>query len=220
VNSNKNPGYKPKPANAASSNTATAAANDDIEIVEVASSQPSNQDSSNIRSKNYSTGNSGGSNNDDISITAKPQSNFVNNVTCLNRLLTKNDLYASKLRRCKPYSSLRPSAIVSTVDRYLDGSDDEDGGGGGEPLANRKVIVIDDSNEEMHKPWISADLIKLIKQRNLLQEKLNESKTDEQDVNEELMKKFKNLRNKVCVRFIYLACVKISNCKIISRKMS
>lgn len=135
-----------------------------------------------------------------LSMAAKPQSNFVNNVKCVNQLLAKSDFYASKLRRCKPYSNLRSSAIVSTVDRGL-GSDEEDTVKINEPdsFVNTKVIVIDDTNEEMHKPWISPELIKLIKQRNLLQAKLNESRNIDTDVNDELVKKFKNLRNKVSV---------------------
>lgn len=181
----------------------TTGGGDEIEIVgEVVQSQPSQDDVSLSRHVNKSYGQSSGGSSSTSSnaviVNAKPQSNFVNNVTCLNRLLARNDLYASKLRRCKPYSSLRPNAIITTVDRGL-GSDDDgelDAEAGG-PV-NKKVIVIDDSNEEMHKPWISPELIKLIKQRNLLQAKLSEAKSDDSAVNEELMKKFKNLRNKVC----------------------
>lgn len=173
---------------------------DEIEIVGevLLQNQPSQDDVSLSRHVNKTYGqSSANTSGNGVIVNAKPQSNFVNNVTCLNRLLARNDLYASKLRRCKPYSSLRPNAIITTVDRGL-GSDDDgelDAEAGG-PV-NKKVIVIDDSNEEMHKPWISPELIKLIKQRNLLQAKLSEAKSDDAAVNEELMKKFKNLRNKV-----------------------
>ena len=50
----------------------------------------------------------------------------------------------------------------------------------------------------MHKPWITPELIKLIKHRNLLQTKINENNGKlDASADAELMKKFKNLRNKV-----------------------
>ena len=50
----------------------------------------------------------------------------------------------------------------------------------------------------MHKPWITPELIKLIKHRNLLQSKINENNGKlDASADAELMKKFKNLRNKV-----------------------
>ena len=77
----------------------------------------------------------------------------------------------------------------------------------GDGLHSTKCILIDDSNDDMlHKPWITPELIKLIKHRNLLQVKLTESG----DLNavtggeatvgggeQELLKKFRTLRNKV-----------------------
>ena len=65
------------------------------------------------------------------------------------------------------------------------------------------LIVIDDTNEEMHKPWITPELIKLIKHRNLLQSKIGENNVHSSadsagpQPDDELLKKFKNLRNKV-----------------------
>ena len=76
-------------------------------------------------------------------------------------------------------------------------------------LKTKHVIIIDDTSEELHKPWITPDLIKLIKHRNLLQSKLtSENGNLSSEVgavvigqtlqpDEELLKKFKNLRNKV-----------------------
>lgn len=74
-------------------------------------------------------------------------------------------------------------------------------------VRSRKVIVIDDDNQFnsqsasdtlLHKPWITPELIKLIKSRNQLQEKLNETgETRGEAENEELLKKYRNIRNKV-----------------------
>ena len=195
--------------------------NDDIEIISeieyiqapLNSTAAADESSSSAAIKSH-LAKSYAANNLPMSIAAKPQSNFVNNVTCLSRMLVKNDLYTSKLRRCKPYSSVKPSLILNEENRNLDSDDDgESGGVGNDGVKARKVILIDDSNEEIHKPWISPELIKLIKHRNLLQAKLNESKhligidlesinsIEETGVDAELLKKFKNLRNKVINRF-------------------
>ncbi len=64
-------------------------------------------------------------------------------------------------------------------------------------IKKQTVVVIDDNDpdgDESHKPWITPALIKLIKQRNLLQSKLY---VDGEEPNQELLNKFKNLRNKV-----------------------
>jgi hypothetical protein len=146
-------------------------------------------------SKNYNT--------NLLNVTCKPQSNFISNVRCLNQLI--KDFYESKLRRYKPYSTVKAKDILD-VDDALDDDEQEETEDGEEtanPSANKEkvklkqIIVIDDANEEMHKPWITPDLIKLIKHRNLLQSKINENNTKSLQNDEELMKKFKNLRNKV-----------------------
>lgn len=206
------------------SSNATTSKNDEIEIIsEIGYSQTSlsthaddDKTANALRShlnKYYA--------NSSMAIAAKPQSNFVNNVTCLSRMLVKNDFYASKIRRFKPYSSLKANTILS-VDNRGDSDDGEDEGsgvgGGGANAKAKKVILIDDSNEEMHKPWISPELIKLIKHRNLLQAKLNESKqligidlesnnVEGTDADTELLKKFKNLRNKVNLKINNLKAI-------------
>jgi hypothetical protein len=129
----------------------------------------------------------------------------MSNFACINQILNECDYY-NKLRRRKPYSNVRPNKIL-----YESEEEDEEVNSGDEDAAekdrtkikSKKIIVIDDTNEEMHKPWITPDLIKLIKQRNLLQSKINEnnikldvdSNTNAADA--EVLKKFKNLRNKV-----------------------
>lgn len=133
--------------------------------------------------------------------------------------------------------------MVDDGDENEDDEDDEDGdgdvgGSGGETKQQKKlkttqIIVIDDQGDDIHKPWITPELINLIKHRNLLQAKINENeknlmstgavngnggggemdvengearRMDEKKENEsataseadvELIKKFKNLRNKV-----------------------
>jgi hypothetical protein len=144
--------------------------------------------------------------NTQILIATKPQTNFISNLNCINQILNKIDYYNNKLRRCKPYSNIRASAILN----YDDSSEDEEEGESNEDsnkaskIKNKKVILIDDTNEEMHKPWITPELIKLIKHRNLLQEKINETgglneanRSSNTPADQELLKKFKNLRNKV-----------------------
>jgi len=142
-----------------------------------------------------------------LAINPKPQCNFISNFTCINQLLTDCDYYT--MRRCKPYSNLKLRNIYTDNDNESDNDDDEstEDGHKTKKLKSTHVIVIDDTNEEMHKPWITPDLIKLIKHRNLLQSKLNEK--NGHDVigadgavepvapDPELLKKFKNLRNKV-----------------------
>ena len=155
-------------------------------------------------------------NNVQLAIAAKPQSNFISNLSCINQILADHDYY-SKMRRRKPYSILKMREIL-----VLNDSVDEDTATHQADLidvdqeheANRcvdkQIIVIDDSNEEIHKPWITPELIKLIKHRNLLQAKINEknknlelqvvepsSSAASEAADAELMKKFKNLRNKV-----------------------
>lgn len=194
---------------------------DDIEIVgEIAHHQstnnPAQSDESRLRShlaKTYASAST------TVNVAAKPQSNFINNVVCLNRLMARGDgtkkseLYGNKLlRRYRPYSVLRASAIVSALDRDLDDENNKNEENDGDTeLTSKKIIIIDDSNEEIHKPWITPELIKLIKQRNLLQAKLNESKGADSLVNEELIKKFKNLRNKV-FNCYYINMTKSNSC--------
>ena len=161
--------------------------------------------------------------NSSLSIASKPQSNFISNLACINQILNQHDFYDNKLRRCKPYSSVKPKDILSVDNEDENESETSDNESDVEmndeatkesrkrsanKLKSKKIIIIDDTNEEMHKPWITPELIKLIKHRNLLQSKINENKTDagesEADPVEsrnpadaELIKKFKNLRNKV-----------------------
>ena len=158
-----------------------------------------------------------------VTVAAKPQSNFISNLSCINQILVqltgtdKTDYYENKLRRCKPYSSVKPKDILEMEDddEEDDENESEDNSEGEESekkrarrankLKAKKIIVIDDTNEEMHKPWITPELIKLIKHRNLLQAKINENNLNVSAANvstmtaadDELVKKFKNLRNKV-----------------------
>lgn len=166
--------------------------NDDIEIINEISSNSNQQtnDSNQIDLKSYLSKNYSKFNLN-ISQVNKFQSNFSSNLDLINQLLNKSDYYNNKLKRCKPYSSLKPNAILTVDEDFSDEETSE------EKLKNRKIILIDDSNEEMHKPWITPELIKLIKQRNLLQSKLNDRNTGAAEADEELLKKFKNLRNKV-----------------------
>jgi hypothetical protein len=163
------------------------------------------------------------SNNRNTVLTVKPQSNFMSNLSCINQLLAKNgnDFYTSKIRRCRPYSSIRPQFILNDRDGSGGESDSEDGEAHNttdenakkkpsERVRGTKCILIDDSNEDsLHKPWITPELIKLIKHRNLLQAKLSEtggltatgqeaeSEVTKSAENQELLKKFRMLRNKV-----------------------
>ena len=161
---------------------------DDIEIIsEINSSQSADDLNFNLKNyiKNYSLKNL------NLPIATKPQSNFVSNFNLIDQLIKKNEFYTNKLKRCKPYSNIKANQIITMES---DDSDDDDTGLNTAAFKTKKLILIDDSNEEMHKPWITPELIKLIKHRNLLQSKLHsESETN----NPELMKKFKNLRNKV-----------------------
>lgn len=184
----------------------------DIEIIsEISSSNPPqqqtqtqisnqstedlNQSLKNYLSKSYAKNST--SSNVNISIATKPQSNFISNLNCINQLLDKSDFYSNKLRRCRPYSSLKPNTILTIEDDSDDDLENEETSTTNQKIKNKKIILIDDTNEEMHKPWITPDLIKLIKHRNLLQSKLNESGVDSTVPDAELLKKFKNLRNKV-----------------------
>ena len=153
-------------------------------------------------------------NNVQLAIAAKPQSNFISNLSCINQILADHDYY-SKMRRRKPYSILKMREILVINDSDEDEKADQDlidvdeDNATDSATVDKQIIVIDDSNEEIHKPWITPELIKLIKHRNLLQAKINEKNknlelqaessgtatTSEADA--ELMKKFKNLRNKV-----------------------
>jgi hypothetical protein len=138
-----------------------------------------------------------------LAIAAKPQSNFVSNITFINKMLSDSN-YFGTLKRSKPYSNLKIKQITMKFDdnndQLLDIFINNTHSNLNNKINNKKVIVIDDSNEEIHKPWITPELIKLIKHRNLLQEKINEKKTSSSFASggeEELLKKFKNLRNKV-----------------------
>jgi len=165
--------------------------------------------------------------NNGLKIASKPQSNFVSNLSCINQILNqlkgdKTNYFENKLKRYKPYSNVKPKDIIELDEEGIeddddDDEDDEDEEGEDEEskekkrikrlkkeLKVKKVIIIDDTNEEMHKPWITPELIKLIKHRNLLQAKITENNLNissaeipgtSADV--ELIKKFKNLRNKV-----------------------
>ena len=162
--------------------------------------------------------------NSSLSIASKPQSNFISNLACMNQILSQHDFYDSKLRRCKPYSSVKPKDILTVDNEDENESETSDNESdvdmndeatkesrkrSSNKLKSKKIIVIDDTNEEMHKPWITPELIKLIKHRNLLQSKINENKPAADEKSEadpaesrnpadaELIKKFKNLRNKV-----------------------
>lgn len=177
----------------------------------------------NYLSKNYNAGSQ-------VATGPKSQSNFISNCSCINQMLnqltdSKTDYFENKLKRCKPYSNVKPKEILELQGAFdLAASDDDDETEEGEDnddeendkkkqkrlskLKDTRVIVIDDTNEEMHKPWITADLIKLIKHRNLLQSKITENNlkaTTSEEIgtglsktaDDELIKKFKNLRNKV-----------------------
>jgi len=137
--------------------------------------------------------------NMDLMVSAKPQSNFVSNAECIEHIMKKANYDEIK----RPYIQVKKNPFMSyTKKEQTAASDEEEEGeysadnGTGEPkMKKQKVIVIDDLNgDETHKPWITPALIKLIKQRNLLQSKLN---VEGKEPDPELVKKFKNLRNKV-----------------------
>ncbi len=132
-----------------------------------------------------------------LSVTSKPQSNFISNFSCISQILAECDYYTQRQRR--PYSNLKLRNVLTNNDSEGDESDAEDDESQQvkKKLKTTHVIVIDDTNEEMHKPWITDDLIKLIKHRNMLQAKLGEKNGGGSEPDEELVKKFKNLRNKV-----------------------
>ncbi|CAF0706719.1 unnamed protein product [Brachionus calyciflorus] len=164
---------------------------EDIEIIsEINTSQ--NEQDLNINLKNYLKNYS--TKNLNLPIATKPQSNFVSNFNLIDQLIKKTDFYTNKLKRCKPYSTVKANQILNIDDSDSDSENEQDGGDRNEKVKNKKIILIDDSNEEMHKPWITPELIKLIKHRNLLQSKLG---PDSETTDPELLKKFKNLRNKV-----------------------
>ncbi|RNA00684.1 hypothetical protein BpHYR1_031933 [Brachionus plicatilis] len=160
---------------------------DDIEIISEINTSPS-ADDLNLNLKNYLKNYS--LKNLNLPVATKPQSNFVSNFNLIDQLIKKSEFYSNKLKRCKPYSNIKANQILTMES---DDSDDEDPHTDNK-LKTKKVILIDDTNEEMHKPWITPELIKLIKHRNLLQSKIQ---ADSEANNVELMKKFKNLRNKV-----------------------
>lgn len=193
---------------------------DDIEII--SENYPENTKSDLIVSNVTSSGTQSKSTSDEafksylgrtfngqLAITPKPQCNFISNFTYINQLIIDSDYYTTRNR--KPYSNVKLRSIYANnsgdEDSDNEGQNDEDGAPKCKKLKTKHVIVIDDTNEEMHKPWITQDLIKLIKHRNLLQSKLTESTAAQNaetadSVNpkapdEELLKKFKNLRNKV-----------------------
>lgn len=130
-------------------------------------------------------------------LVSKPQSNFVSNFECIDQI-TKKLNYDERKR---PYCRLN-NKLKRHIARAYNAEDSEDDseiltstGDDSNKVKKQKLIVIDDtSGDDTHKPWITPALINLIKQRNLLQSKLNETG---QEPDPELVKKFKNLRNKV-----------------------
>lgn len=160
-------------------------------MIQTAFQSNNDENFKNYLAKNYDGG--------QLAIATKPQCNFISNLSCINQILNECDYY-NKLKRRKPYSNIRLNKIFNDSEEDESDQDDDD-----KPdstrVKSKKIIVIDDTNEELHKPWITPDLIKLIKHRNLLQSKINENKleanTNLSDADAELMKKFKNLRNKV-----------------------
>ena len=169
--------------------TNTAASNS--MIIQTAFQANNDENFKNYLAKNYEGG--------QLAIATKPQCNFISNLSCISQILNECDYY-NKLKRRKPYSNVRLNKIFN--DSEEDESDQEDDDKlDSTKVKSKKIIVIDDTNEELHKPWITPDLIKLIKHRNLLQSKINENKleanTNLSDADADLMKKFKNLRNKV-----------------------
>ncbi len=131
-----------------------------------------------------------------LAITTKPQCNFISNFSCISQLLVECDYYTQRQRR--PYSNIKLRNIYTNESEGAESDmEDEDDIQVKKKLKTTHVIIIDDTNEEMHKPWITDDLIKLIKHRNMLQAKLGEKNSEGCEPDEELVKKFKNLRNKV-----------------------
>lgn len=170
--------------------------NNSAMMIQTAFQANNDENFKNYLAKNYN-------NSGQLAIATKPQSNFMSNFACINQILSECDYY-NKLKRRKPYSNVRPNKILYKEEEEDDEEDNSDQGEGEETkIKSKKIIIIDDTNEEMHKPWITPDLVKLIKHRNLLQSKINEnnikldvdSNTSAADA--ELLKKFKNLRNKV-----------------------
>ena len=134
-----------------------------------------------------------------LAVVAKPQCNFISNLACIKQILDESNYYAS--RRCKPFSTVKLRAIYSETSGDTESESEEAAecpADGHKRLRATRVIVIDDNSEDLHKPWITPELIKLIKHRNLLQAKLAASSNAEAaGPDDELLKKFKNLRNKV-----------------------
>lgn len=163
-------------------------------MIQTAFQSNSDENFRNYLAKNYNSG--------QLAIATKPQCNFISNFGCINQILTECDFY-NKLRRRKPYSNVKLNKIydVSEDDESDEKVNDNENDAQQKQVSkikSKKIIVIDDTNEDMHKPWITPELIKLIKHRNLLQTKINENNGKlDASADAELMKKFKNLRNKV-----------------------
>jgi hypothetical protein len=137
--------------------------------------------------KNYST---------DLSVSCKPQCNFVSNISCIDQCIQQSNYYENYLKKQQGFNKRTKYNSFSS-----DNEDDIKNSSSNSisKIKKQKIIVIDDTNEvgesdEAHKPWINTQLINLIKQRNLLQSKLN---VQGKEPDAELMAKFKNLRNKV-----------------------
>jgi len=91
-----------------------------------------------------------------LSVTSKPQSNFISNFSCISQILAECDYYTQRQRR--PYSNLKLRNVLTNNDSEGDESDAEDDESQQvkKKLKTTHVIVIDDTNEEMHKPWITV----------------------------------------------------------------
>ncbi len=134
-------------------------------------------------SKNY---------NMDLSVACKPQCNFVSNISCIDQCIKQTNYYENYLKKQQGFNKrIKFNSFSSDVD-------DENAGDSISKIKKQKIIVIDDTDEggsdEAQKPWITPQLINLIKQRNLLQSKLT-AQGKEPDA--EMNAKFKSLRNKV-----------------------
>ena len=134
--------------------------------------------------KNYNT---------DLSVSCKPQCNFVSNISCIDQCIQQSNYFENYLKKQQGFNKRTKYNSFSS-----DNEDDNNQASNSiSKIKKQKIIVINDTNEdcdEAHKPWITTQLINLIKQRNLLQSKLN---VQGKEPDAELMAKFKNLRNKV-----------------------
>ena len=138
-------------------------------------------------SKNYNT---------DLSVACKPQCNFVSNISCIDQCIQQSNYYENYLKKQQGFNKRIKYNSVSSDNNNEDDRNLNDNSIS--KIKKQKIILINDTNDgdsdEAHKPWITPQLINLIKQRNLLQSKLS---TQGKEPDTELMAKFKNLRNKV-----------------------